>query len=488
MISAFLIFWPLLLAFIILVLKPAQAKVIAVFAALVELGVTGYISLQRGQGIDLPTEINWPWINYFNTHFHIGMDGISLILVLLTTLLTPLIIGSTVSSGKEEKPAGFYSLILFMEMALIGVFTAKDAFLFYIFWELALIPIYFICLRWGGENRGKITLKFFIYTLAGSLIMLLAFIYIYYHTAAPHSFDMETMYAAARALPANAQELVFIALFFAFAIKMPVFPFHTWQPDTYHTAPAQGTMLLSGIMLKMGTYGLIRWLLPLAPLGIQKWGTPALILSIIGIIYGSCIAFTQKDLKKLLAYSSIAHVGLIAAGILTVSKLGIQGALIQMVSHGIIVVALFYIVEIILQRTGSQNMDQLGGIRGQAPAFTSVFILILLGNIALPLTSGFIGEFLLITSIFQWNAVWGFIAGLGIILGAAYMLRSFQKTMLGERNNQSKGFADLNAQERIILFALAFLVLVLGIFPSSLMNLSEEAVDNLLLFISSNSN
>jgi len=366
---------------------------------------------------------------------------------------------------------------------LIGVFCALDGFLFYIFWEMALIPIYFICLRWGGVNRGPVTLKFFIYTLAGSLIMLIGLIYLYFQTPGDHSFDIQALYAAGQNLPAEEQGIIFWALFAAFAVKMPVFPFHTWQPDTYHTAPSPGTMLLSGIMLKMGIYGVIRWLLPVVPDGVERWGTTALVLSVIGIVYASLLAIIQKDLKRLIAYSSIAHVGLIAAGIFTMNKIGLQGAMIQMVSHGIVIVGLFYVIDIIISRTATQEIASLGGIRTSAPIFNSVFIVILLGSVALPLTSGFVGEFLLINAVFQYNYISGAFAGLTMIFGAVYMLRSFQLTMLGESNPVTKNFIDLDRQEKWVLYPIVIMVVLIGIFPAPLLKISDTAVDDLLLII-----
>lgn len=273
-------------------------------------------------------------------------------------------------------------------------------------------------------------------------------------------------------------------MFVAFAIKMPVFPFHTWQPDTYNNAPAQGTMLLSGIMLKMGIYGLIRWLIPLVPQGVEEWRSTAIILSVIGIVYASCIALVQKDLKKLIAYSSIAHVGLIAAGIFTLNKIGIQGAMIQMISHGIVIVGLFFIIDIIMSRTNTQAIEQLGGIRLVAPKFATVFVIMTLGSVALPVTSGFIGEFLLINAVFQYDYLIGAFAGLTMILGAVYMLKGFQRTVLGNESETTRKFLDLTTQEKIVLYPLVILVIGIGIFPSPLLKISEAAVENVLSIIS----
>jgi NADH-quinone oxidoreductase subunit M len=479
MMTLFLIFFPLFVAIVLFALRPANAKVWALAGSLVELAG----SLVAAAGF-VPSElyqfmIDVPWITSLGLHFAVGIDGIGLVLVLLTTLLIPLIILSSFKASYSNQST-FYGLILIMQMALIGVFTALDGLLFYLFWEMALIPIYFICLIWGGEDRGRITLKFFIYTLAGSLFMLVGLVYLYYQTPSPHTFDIQSLYQAGRALPAATQGLIFWAMFVAFAIKMPVFPFHTWQPDTYTVAPVQGTMLLSGIMLKMGIYGMIRWLIPVVPVGVQEWGSTAIVLSIIGIIYASCIAIIQKDFKRLIAYSSIAHVGLISAGALTLSTIGVQGAMIQMFSHGIVVFALFYIIEIIFDRTDTRTLANLGGIRNVAPVLATVFVIVMLGSVALPLTSGFVGEFLLINSLFQYQAWMGAISGLTIILGAVYMLKTFQRSMSGEVNHILSDFADLTSHEKLVLYPVVILIVLIGIYPMPLLNISEASVENLL--------
>ena len=313
--------------------------------------------------------------------------------------------------------------------------------------------------------------------------MLVGLLYLYFQTPGNHSFDLEAVYAAGQNLPAREQGIIFWALFVAFAVKMPVFPFHTWQPDTYHTAPSPGTMLLSGIMLKMGIYGVIRWLIPVVPDGVETWGATALTLSVIGIVYASMLAIIQKDFKRLIAYSSIAHVGLIAAGIFTLDKVGLQGAMIQMFSHGIVIVGLFYIIDIIISRTATQEIATLGGIRNNAPIFTSVFVIILLGSVALPLTSGFVGEFMLINAVFQYSVVSGAFAALTMIFSAVYMLRSFQMSMLGETSTATKVFADLDNQEKWVLYPIAIMVILIGVYPAPLLNISEVAVDNLLTII-----
>lgn len=482
MLTVLLIFFPLLAAMVIIIAKPAQAKVYALTFALIEFLISVFVALQFDLAGANQFSFYGQWIPSLGINFAVAIDGIGLLLVLLTTGLVPLIILS--SFGGQERPASFYGLMLIMQMALVGVFTAQDGILFYLFWEVALIPIYFICLVWGDNGRERITFKFFIYTLAGSLFMLVGIVYLYYQTEAPHSFDIQALYAAGQSLSADRQSLLFWAMFVAFAIKMPVFPFHTWQPDTYTVAPVQGTMLLSGIMLKMGIYGLIRWLIPVVPLGVHQWGGSAIVLAVIGIIYSSSIALVQKDLKRLIAYSSIAHVGLIAAGLLTLNPVGLQGAMIQMLSHGIIVVGLFYIIEIIARRTNTRSLTELGGIRNVAPQLTSVFIIVMLGSVALPLTSGFVGEFLLINALYQYAPVLGAVAGLTIILGAVYMFRAFQRAMSGEAKPLTKEFADLSLNEKLTLFPVVALILIIGIYPVPLLKISEAAVNSIVSVLS----
>lgn len=427
--------------------------------------------------------LNCSWIESLGIHFAVSIDALSLLLVLLTTALVPLIILSSFST-QYSKSNSFYGLILLMQMALVGVFTANDGFLFYVFWELALIPIYFICLLWGGENRAKITFKFFVYTLFGSLFMLIGLIYLYNHTGFEtgiKSWAIADLYEAGRGLNLNQQSFVFWSIFLAFGIKMPIFPLHTWQPDTYVSAPTQGTMLLSGIMLKMGTFGLIKWLLPITPLALAEWAWLAIGLAVFGIFYASCIAIVQKDYKRLIAYSSIAHVGLIAAGILSANQQGIQGAVMQMLAHGVNVVGLFLIADILMRHTGTREMEKLGGIRSMNGNFAVLFLIIMLGSVALPLTNGFVGEFLLINGVYQYGAWTAAFAGLTVILGAVYMLRSYQAIMLGERKDSSVAFGALVSTDKIVLYIVCIVIIVFGIYPKPLNELAEEGTKLIMM-------
>ena len=420
--------------------------------------------------------IDYTWIESLGIHFKLGIDGISMMMVLLTNLLIPIIVLAS-SKHQYKNPNAFYSLIFFMQAGLLIVFTAMDAFLFYVGWEAALIPIYFICAIWGGENRIRVNMKFFVYTIAGSLIMLIAIIYLHLQTP-DNSYDIASFYNLN--LPANIQGWIFGAFFLAFAIKMPVFPFHTWQPDTYTEAPTAGTMLLAGIMLKMGIYGAIRWLIPIAPLGFAEWGQTALILSVIGIVYASIIAFTQKDLKRLVAYSSIAHVGLIAAGIFAWNVQGLQGAMIQMLSHGINVVGMFFVLDILIRRLNTRQIESMGGIAKVAPFLAICFLIILLGTVALPLTNGFIGEFLLLMGVYNYSIWYAAVAGLTIIFGAVYMLRMYQTVMLGPVNELTKSFVAIDTTEKSVLIIICVLIIIIGVYPQPLLHISEAAVTNLV--------
>ena len=470
------IFIPLIAALVILLSGKTIVKGLSGVLSLVPLAITLYLYLNFIPDASTQFLVDLAWIPQFGIHFKAGVDGISMVLLLLTNLLIPVIILSSYKNDIKNTNA-FYALVFFMQTGLLLVFTALDGFLFYIGWEAALIPVYFICALWGGENRIKVNLKFFIYTIAGSLLMLLAIIYLHLQTPG-NSYDIAEFYKLE--LDSVTQAWIFWAFFIAFAIKMPVFPFHTWQPDTYTEAPTAGTMLLSGIMLKMGIYGVIRWLIPVAPLGFDAWGETALILSVIGVVYASIIAFTQNDIKRLIAYSSIAHVGLISAGIFAWNLQGLQGAMIQMLNHGINVVGMFFIADILIRRMNTREMSQMGGIAKPAPILAITFLIVLLGTVALPLTNGFVGEFLLLMGVYNHNIWLAAVSGLTIIFGAVYMLRMYQKVMLGPVNSSTSIFKDLDGTEKSVLLVISALVILIGVYPQPILHISEAAVINLL--------
>ncbi|MBK8829318.1 MAG: NADH-quinone oxidoreductase subunit M [Saprospiraceae bacterium] len=476
MMTILLLFFPLIAALAVLLGGSKLAAQLALGLAVVELAITGYaVSVFQASGPEA-FYIFHSWIESPKVSFHLGLDGLSLVMVLLTNFLTPIIILSAFNRNTPHA-AGYFSLILLMQFALVGVFMAMDGLLYYIFWELALIPIYFIALRWGGTNRVAITLKFFIYTLAGSLLMLFGFIMLYWYNP-DQSFDIRELYRIY--ISDGNQSWLFWMFFLAFAIKIPIVPFHTWQADTYRESPTQGTMLLSGIMLKMGTYSLIRWLLPILPMGVAKWGPLAITLCVVGIVYASIIAIKQRNLKNLLAYSSLAHVGLIAAGIFALNIQGLQGSVVQMVAHGVNVVGLFFCADIIFNRTNTNETNELGGIRNLAPQFTTMFMVIVLGSVALPLTNGFIGEFLLLYGVYEYNTWLSVFAGLTIILGAVYMLRMFKKVMLGETGVRVPVFPDLYWNEKLALGILVVVIVAMGVYPKPILDMAEPVLQTIL--------
>ncbi|MGA0557060.1 complex I subunit 4 family protein [Larkinella sp. VNQ87] len=483
MLTLSILLFPILAALLVLAVGGKQAKQIALVGALVELGLSGYAFLNFVPDATSQFGFDYPWLASGSIRFSAGIDGVSLLLVVLTGVLTPLIILSTFQRN-YDRPAFFYSLILFMQAALMGVFTARDAFLFYFYFEAALIPVYFLAASWGGENRIPVTFKFFLYTIFGSLFMLVALVYLYFKTSPAnglHSAAIVDLYNLN--LSSTEQTWIFWAFFVAFAIKMPVFPFHTWQPDTYVESPTPATMLLAGIMLKMGVYGVIRLVLPIVPQGVDAWGTTAIVLSVIGIVYGAIIAIRQRDIKRLIAYSSFSHVGLMAAGVFSQTTYGIQGALVQMLAHGINVVGMFFVADIIMSRTNTRLIDQMGGITRYTPKLTVYFMILLLGSVALPLTNGFVGEFLLLAGVFEHHNILGAIAGLTIIFGAVYMLRLFQKTMFGKTSGLTEGFNDVSGSESWVFIPLCFMVFWIGLVPNSFLKLTEPAVTNLLQFL-----
>jgi NADH-quinone oxidoreductase subunit M len=394
-------------------------------------------------------DFNAPWIPVLNAQFLLHADGLAKILVLLTAISFPAIIIATSQNQPKQKNI-FLSLLLFTQCGLMGVFLSGDALLFYFFWELALIPVYFLSSIWGGEKRIAVTFKFFIYTFLGSLMMLIGIIYVYMHTS-DQSFLIQSF---AKANLTGGQQVTAFALFFiAFAIKMPIFPLHTWQPDAYEQAPTAVTMVMSAVMVKMGLYGILRWLLPLFPTAFVAHINVVVILSVIGILYASFIAIRQDDIKRLIAYSSIAHIGLMNAAIFSHHQIGIQGAMIQLFSHGINVLGLWIIADIIEQQTGTRSMQQMGGLAKKQPTLAILLVGFSLANIALPLTNAFVGEFLMFNSLFQYNVWVGAAAGVSIILAAIYTLNMVQKVAYGEVSTQINQMQTINKPAQLSSFS-----------------------------------
>ena len=420
------------------------------------------------------------WLGSLGSSFSLSLDGMSQMLTLLTAIAYPIILIATWKTNYKQSN-NFFALMLLTQAGLMGVFTATDALLFYFFWELALIPVYFLCSQWGGERRIPVTFKFFIYTFAASVLMLIGLIYLYFQTP-DRSFSLESFYALN--LPLKTQSWVFWMMFIAFAVKMPVFPFHTWQPDTYEQSPTAATMVLSGIMVKMGVFGVIRWVWPVLPLAVHQWGDVVMSMAVIGIIYASIIAIQQNDLKRLIAYSSIAHMGIIVMAIFAENKSGMQGVMIQMFNHGINIIGLWIVTELIERKFGTRKLNELGGIAQKAPGLATLLVIVAFANVSLPLTNAFIGEFLMFNGI--WNGLTDYrilftaLAGLSIILGAVYTLNMIQKIFFGPTNELTAHTTDIAINERLSLAVIVLLILFIGVYPQPMLNLTDGFVDNLL--------
>ena len=480
MIPVLLIVIPLLAGLISFSLKDAAAKGWTLFASFIILGVSLI-------AIALPDEskqlaVNVEWLTTLNSRFSLGMDGLAKILCLLTALSFPVIFIATWNEP-YKKARNFFGLMMLSQAGLIGVFLASDALLFYFFWELALIPVYFLASQWGGEKRISATFKFFVYTFLGSLMMLVAIIFISLHTR-DHSFSIASFYSKGM-VSAHDQTWLFWLMFVAFAVKMPIFPFHTWQPDTYEQSTPAVTMVLSAIMVKMGLYGVLRWLAPVLPIGTYLWGDTISAMCIIGMIYASLIAMVQDDLKRLLAYSSIAHVGLMCLAIFSTTESGLQGVMIQLFNHGIIILGLWIVVYLIEKQFHTRKISELGGLAQKAPVLTTLLVILVLANIALPLTSGFIGEFLMFNGIYTsqsttYNVVFVVTAATTVFLAAIYMLRMVQRVFYGPANALTEKTIDIRMNEKIILGFIVALIILIGVYPEPLFHLTRGAVESVL--------
>jgi NADH-quinone oxidoreductase subunit M len=425
--------------------------------------------------------VSYEWLKYIGSSFAVGLDGMAHLLTFLTAVSFPIIFAATYKND-NKKPNAFYGLMLLSQAGLMGVFVAIDALVFYFFWELALIPVYFLCSRWGGERRIQATWKFFIYTFASSLLMLVGILYVYLQTGptatSDHSFSMPAFYKAV--ISPGDQDWLFWLFFVAFAVKMPVFPFHTWQPDTYEQSPAPATMVLSGIMVKMGVFAVIRWVLPVFPAAVFKFDNIVIGLSIAGMLYASCIAMVQNDLKRLVAYSSIAHIGLMCAAIFTINESGLQGVIIQMLNHGINIIGLWIVVDIIEKHTGVRKLSELGGLALHTPLLAIFFVVIALANIALPLTNAFIGEFAMFSGLYEFNPWYAAFAGVSIILAAVYTLNMVQKVFYGEDNILTKVVSLVTVKQKIVLSLIVVFIFVLGVYPKPVFDLTKNTVTTVL--------
>jgi NADH-quinone oxidoreductase subunit M len=477
---------------VLLILVPLVCGVLSFFIktertvktwALVSSLVTLVVSLLSVSVLNSPNYLSADaeWIPMLGSSFSVTIDGMGKLLCLLTAIAFPAIFISTWHQNYKNAH-NFFALMLLSQAGLIGVFVAYDALLFYFFWELALIPAYFLCSQWGGERRIQVTFKFFVYTFIGSLFMLIGIIYMYTKTP-DQSYSLESFYKLH--LSNSDQMWLFWIMFVAFAVKMPVFPFHTWQPDTYEQSPTAVTMVLSGVMVKMGVFGVIRWLVPLIPTGAWAWGDTVSTLAIIGMIYASLLAMRQDDIKRLVAYSSIAHIGLMCLAIFATDSLGMQGVMIQMFNHGINIIGMWIVVELIERQFKTRKMSELGGLAQKAPALSVLLVIVALANVALPLTNGFVGEFLMFAGVFnsnvsQYNEVFMVTAGITVILSAVYTLNMLQKVLFGNTNQITASGRDIRLNEKMTLVVLVVVILAIGVYPKPMLEVTQSTVDMIL--------
>jgi NADH-quinone oxidoreductase subunit M len=417
------------------------------------------------------------WLPSLGISYHIGVDGISLFLIMLVTFLTPITALGCFNSI-EERVKEFFICLLVLETAMIGAFVALDLFLFYVFWEAMLIPMYFMIGMWGGERRVYATVKFFIYTMVGSLLMLVAILYVVHvHKLQTGELTFDSVALLGTTFGAGAQWLLFLAFALAFAIKVPMFPFHTWLPDAHVEAPTPGSVILAGVLLKMGTYGFIRYAMPMFPEAAIRAIPLIVTLSIIGIIYGACVAMVQQDVKKLVAYSSVSHLGFVMLGLFALNVQAVEGAILGMINHGISTGALFLLVGVIYERRHTRLISEYGGLTKVMPIYATVFMIVLLSSIGLPPLNGFVHEFLILVGAFQANAWWGILAATGVVLGAIYMLWMFQRVFFGEvTNEKNAGLKDLSPREVLVFIPLLVMIFWMGVYSKPFVDRIEPSV------------
>ncbi len=486
-------FFPLVGVLVMLFLRAEQkntARWVALIVSLITFGISIAVLLQfNPKDPALQLVVNLPWIQVakWNISFHLGVDGLSILLLLLTTFLTPISILST-WTAVEERVKDFMLFFLLLEVGMVGVFLAQDLFLFYVFWEFTLVPMYFLIGIWGGARRMYAAIKFFLYTMAGSILMLLAILWLGIQQG---TFSVPDMIAQG-GIPANVQFWLFLAFAAAFAIKVPMWPLHSWLPDAHVEAPTAGSVILAGVLLKMGTYGFLRFNIPLFPLASVQLAPWVAGLAVIGILYGAAVSYAQQDVKKLVAYSSVSHLGFVMLGLFALNSQGIQGGILQMINHGLSTGALFLIVGMIYERRHTRDMDAFGGLWKVMPVYGALTLIVALSSMGLPGLNGFVGEFTILLG--AWGAgqaggalgsVWfAGLAAVGVILAAVYMLFMFQKMFLGPvTKEENRKLLDLNWREIATLVPLLVLIFWIGLYPKPFFDLMAPAVDHLVAAI-----
>ena len=487
-ILSILIFFPLLGSVVLLCVAREKAlaiKVISLIFSLVELALSvPLFFLFDETSAQMQFVERHAWFPEWGISYFLGIDGISLLLILLTTFLTVLCVLCSWRDIKV-KVKEYYICLLFLETAMIGTLSSLDLVLFYIFWELMLVPMYLLIGVWGGPRRIYAAIKFFLYTMAGSVLMLLAIFglyYLNYGSAGTYTFDLLELYKAH--IPKDLQYLLFAAFAISFAIKVPMFPFHTWLPDAHTEAPTAGSVILAGVLLKMGTYGFLRFAIPLFPRAALDSIPLISILAIIGIIYGAIVSMMQPDLKRLIAFSSVSHLGYVMLGMFAFNVQGVEGSIYQMLNHGISTGGLFLLVGMIYERRHTRMIEDFGGLSTVMPVFAAFFMIVTLSSIALPGTNGFVGEFLILLGAFKAKKVYGILGATGVILGACYMLWMFQRVMFGVlRHKENEGLKDLDRRERLILCAIVFFIILMGVYPKPFLRKMDASVEQLLRFV-----
>lgn len=470
---ALLIWLPLaggLLSFFIKSEKGARAT--AIVFSLLTMGVMMSSLFYTAMEYNAYSQVSYIWLPGVGSSFGLILDGLTRVLCLLTALVFPMVF-LLVPGNRYPNANRFYGLMLLTQCGLMGVFMATDALVFYLFWELALIPVYFLASIWGGEKRIKATFKFFIYTFVGSLFLLIGILYMYLKTS-NGSFSLVAFYNVK--LSDIEQYWMFLLFFISFAIKMPLFPLHTWQPEAYEQAPTPVTMVLSAVMVKMGLFGLLRWLLPLFPVAVKEFNTAIIIVIVIGMVYASMVAIYQDNIKRLIAYSSIAHIGLMAAGAFTLTPVALNGTVLQMFSHGINIMALWIVADLVEKQTGITSISKLGGIAKKAPMLTIFLVIAAFANIALPLTNAFVGEFMIFNGLYQFKPWIAALAGLSIVLSAVYTLNMIKNVFYGEAGESVAGFSDINKTQVMVLSVITGLIVFFGVYPDPFFKMMYETV------------
>jgi NADH-quinone oxidoreductase subunit M len=426
-----------------------------------------------------------PWIPSIGADYFLGVDGFSVLLILLTTLMGVIAVLSS-WDAIAERVKEYYVFLLVLQTGMLGAFMALDFLLFFLFWEVMLVPMYFLIGIWGSTNRLYSAIKFFLYTLVGSVVMLLGILALYFsYQAATGVYTFDVTRYQAHNFPTNLQWWVFLAFFLGFAIKVPMFPFHTWLPDAHTDAPTAGSVILAAVLLKMGTYGFIRFSLPILPEGTRAFVPMVVTLSIIGIIYGALVAMAQKDWKRLVAYSSVSHMAMVMLGMFALNPVGITGSIVQQLNHGISTGALFLLVGVVYERRHTREISEYGGLSKVMPVYATIFLVMTMSSIGLPTLNGFIGELLILQGIFAVNMAWAGVAAAGIVLGAAYMLWLYQRTMFGKvENPKNERLADVGLREFALFVPLIILAVWIGLYPSPFLNRLDSSVSRVIARVS----